>query len=147
MYYQAFLSESDQKRQSQNSNLILKGGLDSHKVFFKMTKIKGTTTLAKLLVEMGMDEQGGLPSIWDGSPVTHYHYYRKVVDAIASHNHQRVAIREHVRQEDLDRPIRILLTAGGAAAGGTDLESTQDFGLRQAEFCYDDGIRRTENKE
>lgn len=112
-----------------------------------MTKIKGTTTLAKLLVEMGMDEQGGLPLIWDGSPVTHYHYYRKVVDAIASHNHQRVAIREHVRQEDLDRPIRILLTAGGAAAGGTDLESTQDFGLRQAEFRYDDGIRRTENKE
>ncbi len=27
---------------------------------------KQQSTLAKLLVEMGMDETGGLPKIWDG---------------------------------------------------------------------------------
>jgi hypothetical protein len=51
---------------------------------------KQQSTLAKLLVEMGMDETGGLPKIWDGSSTSHYQYWRKVLDSIATNNHTRV---------------------------------------------------------
>ena len=100
--------------------------------------VNSKESVRSLMSLLGMDpDEGKLPKKWDGSYISHSHYLNKALDDISDAGHRSVAIGEHVFTPLPEKPVRVLLTGGGAVAGGTDLEELADYNSRLTDYRFE----------
>lgn len=112
-----------------------------------MKKSGNKESLRSLMTLLGMDpNEGKLPQKWDGS-YTHSHYLNSVIDEISDAGHREPAIGVHLLLALPVKSVRVLLTGGGSAAGGTDLRLNSDFNLRLSDYRFEYGNVIRANEE